>query len=121
MFAITTTLGLALLPVPLSPASASCPAPYLEGTEGLVMERGAAATIEGRSFVDGCQDSMNCSAGLGCGSCAPDGPPPTPMENVGLRLVQRLYAQFTSVVFGRTTQNSFPSGSASTSQDSSPV
>ena len=85
---ITTMLGLAALPFPQTPASASCAGPYLEIAEPLVLDLGAPATIEGRSFADGCQDSMSCSAGLGCDSCEYNDPPPTPMEDVGLRLVQ---------------------------------
>lgn len=87
---VTTLLGLAVLPFPQTPASASCAAPYLKVTERLVLERGATAMIEGRSFADGCQDSMSCSTGrLGCDSCEYDDPPPTPMDDVELRLVQR--------------------------------
>ena len=89
LLVITTMLGLAVFPIPQTPASASCAAPYLKGTERLVLERGAGVTIEGRSFVNGCLDSMSCSTGLGCDSCQYDDPPPTPMEDVGLRLVQR--------------------------------
>jgi hypothetical protein len=84
-----TMLGLAALPFPQTPGSASCAGPYLEDTERLVLQHGATITIEGRSFVDGCQDSMSCSVGWGCDSCEYDDPPPTPMEDVGLRLVQR--------------------------------
>jgi hypothetical protein len=87
---VTTLLGLAVLPPPQTPASASCAGPYLKDTERLVLQRGSTVTIEGRSFTDGgCQDSMSCSGGLGCGSCEYVDPPPTPMQDVGLRLVQR--------------------------------
>ena len=78
---------LAMVPFPRTPASASCAAPHLEDAERLVLQRGATTTIEGRSFANGCQDSMSCSAG--CDSCAYDDPPATPMEDVELRLVQR--------------------------------
>jgi hypothetical protein len=81
-------LGLAVVPFPQPPAASSCAAPYLQVTQRLVLERGASITIEGRAFADGCQDSMSCSAGLGCDSCDYDDPPPTPLEDVGLRLVQ---------------------------------
>ena len=46
-------------------------------------------SIEGRAFAEGCQDTMSCSGGLGCQSCKHDDPPPVPMQDVGLRLVQR--------------------------------
>ena len=86
---IATLLGLAALPLPQTPASASCAAPYLKVSERLVLERGETMTIEGRSFADGCQDSMSCSGALGCDSCKYDDPPPVPLDDVGLRLVQR--------------------------------
>ena len=82
-------LGVALAPFPQGPASASCAAPYLKVDELLVLERGESAVIEGRSFVDGCRDSMSCSAGLGCDDCEYDDPPPEPYDDVELRLVQR--------------------------------
>lgn len=86
---IATMLCVAALPFPQTPASASCAGPYLKDTELLVLERGATITTEGRSFIDGCQDSMSCSIGWGCDSCEYNDPPPTAMEDVGLRLVQR--------------------------------
>lgn len=86
---VATLFGLAATPFPQPPAAASCAAPYLKITEPLVLERGVSVTIEGRAFTDGgCQDSMSCSTGLGCDSCEHDDPPSTPMEDVGLRLVQ---------------------------------
>ncbi|MDO9497767.1 MAG: hypothetical protein Q7J48_18840 [Nocardioides sp.] len=81
-------LGVAAAPFPLPPASASCASPYLKVSEPLVLERGESVVIEGRSFVDGCRDSMSCSAGLGCDDCEYDDPPPEPFEDVKLRLVQ---------------------------------
>lgn len=86
---LATMLGVASAPFPQPPASASCAGPYLEGTESLVLERGARVVIEGRAFTDGCQDSMSCSGVLGCDSCEYDDPPPEPFEDVSLRLVQR--------------------------------
>jgi len=86
---VTAMLGAAVSPFPQTPASASCAAPYLEVSRQLVLERGATLTIEGRAFVDGCQDVMGCSTGWGCDSCKYDDPPPTPIVDVGLRLVQR--------------------------------
>ncbi|WP_109506497.1 hypothetical protein [Nocardioides speluncae] len=81
-------LGLAVVPFPQPLASASCAAPYLKLNERPVLERGATATVEGRAFVDGCRDSMSCSEGLGCDSCEYDDPPPKPLTDVVLRLVQ---------------------------------
>ncbi len=86
---IAAMLALAVVPFPQTPAAASCAAPHLKITEEHVLKRGATVTVEGRSFADGCQDSMSCSAGLGCDSCQYNDPPRTPMEDVGLRLVQR--------------------------------
>lgn len=83
----TSLLALPVAPFPQSPASASCAAPHLENAEGLVLERGATATIEGRAFVHGCRDSMSC--GPGCSGCEYDDPPERPMEDVRLRLVQQ--------------------------------
>jgi hypothetical protein len=78
---------LAVAPFPQTPASADCAAPYLKSDGQRVLHRGATITIEGRSFVDGCQDSMSCS--VGCGSCEYDEPSETPMSDVRLQLVQR--------------------------------
>lgn len=86
---LTPMLGLAVLPFPQTAASAACAAPYLKIIDRLVLEHGATATIEGRSFVDGCRDSMSCSTGFGCDSCTYDDPPPQPMKDVELRLAQR--------------------------------
>jgi len=102
---ITTTLGLAVLPFPQPPVSASCAGPYLKDTERLALERGATVTIEGRSFVDGCQDSMSCSVGPGCDSCEYDDPAPRPMEDVRLRLVQRDRTWDLSVADAETAEN----------------
>jgi hypothetical protein len=86
---VMTLLGLAVLPYPAGPASASCAAPYLEVSEQTTLERGEAATIEGRAFTGGgCQDSMSCTSSFGCDSCTYDDPPAVPMEDVALRLVQ---------------------------------
>jgi hypothetical protein len=84
---ITIMLALAVAPFPETPASASCAAPTLEGSQRLVLERGATVTVEGDYFVDGCRDAIGCSEGLGCDHCT-DEPPPRPMEDVGLQLVQ---------------------------------
>jgi len=85
---VTLLLALAIVPFPQAPASASCAGPYLKTGQRLVLERGATTTVEGRAFVDGCQDSEGCTVGLGCDNCEYDEPPPTPMRDVELRLRQ---------------------------------
>jgi hypothetical protein len=82
-------LGLAVAPFPQPPAAASCAAPSLEAPRRLVLERGARTTVEGRGFVDGCQDSMGCTVALGCSHCEYDEPTPRPLKDVPLRLRQR--------------------------------
>lgn len=85
---MTLLLGLAAAPFPQQAASASCAAPYLQDTPRSA-ERGESVTIQGRAFVDGCQDSMGCSTGaFGCQSCTYDEPPEVPLEDVELWLVQ---------------------------------
>jgi hypothetical protein len=86
VLAVVALLGVAAAPLPGPPASASCAAPYLDVARSSELERGASRTVEGRGFVDGCQDSEACS--VGCASCESDDPAETPMEGVGLRLVQ---------------------------------
>jgi hypothetical protein len=86
LLVLTTMVGLAMVPFPQAPASASCAAPYLKEAEPLVLQRATSTTIKGRAFVHGCQDSMSCSAG--CHSCEYDAPPETPLQDVELRLVQ---------------------------------
>jgi hypothetical protein len=44
--------------------------------------------VKGRAFVDGCQDTMSCSAVPGCSHCEYDDPPPRPLRDVELRLRQ---------------------------------
>lgn len=88
MLLIPTLLGVAVLPFPQPPASASCAAPYLQVERGETVDRGERVTIEGRAFVDGCRDTMGCTAVLGCTSCEYDEPPERPMQDVRLRLVQ---------------------------------
>ena len=82
--------GVAAAPFPQAPAMASCAAPYLKVPDRLVLQRGSAVTIKGRSFTEGgCQDGMSCTESLGCDSCTCDDPPPVPMDDVSLRLQQR--------------------------------
>lgn len=79
-------LALAVAPFPQPPARASCAAPYLERPGALV--RGVTTSVEGRAFVDGCQDSMQCSAVPGCSHCEYDDPAPRPLQDQTLRLRQ---------------------------------
>ena len=88
MLLVPTLLGLAVVPFPQAPATASCAAPYLQVEQRQELERGARVAITGQAFVNGCRDSMGCSAVLGCTSCEYDEPPETPMKDVRLRLVQ---------------------------------
>jgi hypothetical protein len=85
---VATLLGLSVAPIPQTPASASCAAPYIKAGQRLVLERGATTTLEGRAFVDGCRDTMSCSAVPGCSHCEYDEPAPTPLQDVALRLRQ---------------------------------
>ena len=82
--------GVAVVPFPRAPASASCAAPYLKVADQAVLRRDSTETVEGRAFTDGgCQDSMSCTESLGCSSCEYADPPATPMKDVALRLAQR--------------------------------
>ncbi len=85
---VAVLLGLAVAPLPLPPASASCAAPYLEAPRRLALERSETTTVKGRAFVDGCQDTMHCSAVPGCSHCEYDEPAPEPLRDVALRLRQ---------------------------------
>lgn len=85
---VAVLLGLAIAPLPLPPASASCAAPYLEAPRRLALERSETTTVKGRAFVDGCQDTMHCSAVPGCSHCEYDEPAPEPLQDVALRLRQ---------------------------------
>ncbi len=63
-------LPAAVLFLPLGAGSADCAAPYLrigEGNQAPVLTRDSSVTIEGRAFVDGCDDqpdqpAWGCSA-----------------------------------------------------------
>jgi hypothetical protein len=44
-------------------------------------------SVDGRGFVDGCQDSTSCSGAGGCSRCSED-PPPQPLRDVALELQQ---------------------------------
>lgn len=81
-------LGLAVAPLPSTPAVASCAAPYLDLPRDPTLSRGTSATVEGRAFVDGCRDTMSCSETLGCGSCEYDAPPERPLRDLTLELVR---------------------------------
>jgi hypothetical protein len=84
---LAALLGLSLAPYSRTPAAASCAAPYL-GDGPIVLRQHGDQTVVGRAFVDGCQDSMGCSAGPGCDSCEYADPPPEPSQDVELRLRQ---------------------------------
>jgi len=84
---LATLLGLSLAPYPQTPAAASCAAPYV-GDGRIVLVHGGEQDVEGRGFVDGCQDSMGCSASPGCHSCEYADPAPQPSTDVELRLRQ---------------------------------
>lgn len=78
-------LGAAVVPLP-APAAASCAGPSIvEPRE--VLRPGAAVTVRGDAFADGCQDTASCSPVPGCG-CRYDEPPPTPLTDVPLVLRQ---------------------------------
>lgn len=85
---VAMLLGLALAPFPQPPAYASCAGPMLDLPRRPVLERGTTTTVEGQAFVDGCRDTMSCSAVPGCSHCEYDDPPPRPMQDVNLRLRQ---------------------------------
>ena len=85
---IAGLVGLVLAPLPQDAASASCTGPYLEQAERLVLQRGEAASVEGRSFYDGCRDTMSCSGVGGCQKCEYDEPPERPLQDVRLELRQ---------------------------------
>ena len=84
---VAALLAVSVGPLPGSPATASCAGPWLE-TEGLTLRAGDVVTVGGRGFDDGCQDSMGCSETFGCSSCSYDDPPPEPLRDLTVRLVQ---------------------------------
>ncbi|GAB2866947.1 hypothetical protein [Nocardioides pacificus] len=43
---------------------------------------------QGPPLTDGCRDTMDCSGFLRCDDCECEDPPPEPLEEVALRLVQ---------------------------------
>ena len=80
-------LGLGSQPFPELGAAASCAAPYFKSEDESVLQRGTTATVEGRAFVAGCQDTGSCMEQFGCSHCD-DGPEETPLTDVRLTLVQ---------------------------------
>jgi hypothetical protein len=84
---VAVALLVATAPFPGGPASASCAGPSIDVERGTALAPGGALRVEGRHFVDGCQDTGTCPA-FGCGACEYDDPPPEPMEDLSLRLVQ---------------------------------
>ncbi|HEY0948869.1 hypothetical protein [Nocardioides sp.] len=85
---LAVLVGLAVAPYPQQPAAASCAGPTVVDAGRLVLERGVPVAVAGVGFVDGCQDSMSCSAGPGCDSCEYADPEPTAYDDVRLRLRQ---------------------------------
>lgn len=83
-------LAAAIAPWPTWDASAGCVAPYLRvddaRQERPVVNRGASVTVEGRAFVEGCNDTGGSSGFPGCSS--QDDEPVLPHEDIGLRITQ---------------------------------
>jgi hypothetical protein len=84
---VAALLGLGSLPFPELGAAASCAAPYLKVEDESVLQRGTTATVEGRAFVEGCQDAGSCTEQFGCSHCD-YGPEEAPLTDVRLTLVQ---------------------------------
>lgn len=89
---VTALAGLAVLPLPQTPASASCATPRLsiEGVESgrarPALMVGESVTVLGRGFVDGCDDTGSSST-FGCSG--DDGSEPSaPLEDVELVALQ---------------------------------
>lgn len=87
--ALAAGLLVTAAPWPSWDASASCASPYLElpGSHAArpVLVRGSSVTVEGRAFVDGCNDTGGSDA-WGCSS--DDGETVLPLEGVTLRIRQ---------------------------------
>ena len=73
MVLMTALVGLAVVPLPTSPASAGCVAPWLSfdgdypaSDERVPLMRGEEVTVLGRAFRDGCNDTGSPSGGFGC-------------------------------------------------------
>lgn len=84
---VAVLLGIGSLLFPDVSAVASCAAPYLKVDDESVLRRGTAATLEGRAFVEGCQDTGSCTEQFGCSHCD-YGPEEKPLTDVPLTLVQ---------------------------------
>lgn len=88
--AAAAVLAATIAPLPTWTASAGCVAPYLrvdDAGEGRpIVFRGASVTVEGRAFVEGCDDTDGSSGFLGCSSH--DEEPVLPHEDVLLRITQ---------------------------------
>lgn len=88
--AAATMLTAAITPWPTWTASAGCVAPYLridDAREELpIVTRGATVTVEGRAFVEGCNDTGGSSGFLGCS--AQEDEPVLPHEDILLRITQ---------------------------------
>jgi hypothetical protein len=97
-------LGLAVAPYPSSPASADCAAPqlsidgeYSSRGDPIELQRGDEVTIEGRYFVDGCNDTGGGGA-FGCSQDEPESTPP--QQNVELQLLEKR-SSATGISLGR--------------------
>jgi hypothetical protein len=80
---LTALLAWAIAPFPESPASASCAAPQVVGTQIVLTHRGE-QTVKGRYFEGGCGDSQSCTLGCGCETDDPG----SPSKDVELRITQ---------------------------------
>jgi hypothetical protein len=92
---VALLLAAAVAPLPGSPAEASCAGPQLTltGVTGQaahlpVVRPGAAVTVEGRYFVDGCDDTGGQATGPGCAHQDRPQDRVTPMTHVELVMRQ---------------------------------
>jgi hypothetical protein len=84
---VAILLGFCSLPFSELNATASCAAPYFKTNHKLVLDRGTTVSVEGRAFVDGCQDTGSCTEQLGWTHCD-YGEKEAPLNDVPLTLVQ---------------------------------
>jgi hypothetical protein len=95
MVLLAALAGLAVVPYPSSPASASCVAPWLSfdgeypaADARVPLVRGEEVTVVGRGFREGCNDTGSSSGVFGC-SGEDMGEEETPLQDVELFLVQQ--------------------------------
>ncbi len=84
-FLALVLVALSLVPVGTSTASCSGPTISVGELARPVLTRGASVTVDGRSFVDGCNDQGGGDV-FGCREVEPE--PVVPLEDVVLRLRQ---------------------------------